>query len=161
MREYVSDTGPLISFEIIPGGFMLLRRLVGGILVPPEVVDELSVGLLPGSDYLAHYGIADFVRVEPAPAAPAATAGLHEGESAAITLALARKLPLLIEERQGRQVALALGVETIGAIGLLLYACNIGIITVGEAEGCVQALFQGKRMNRTLLEALLAQLRVH
>lgn len=30
----VSDTGPLISFEKIEGGFSLLRRMVGSVLIP-------------------------------------------------------------------------------------------------------------------------------
>jgi predicted nucleic acid-binding protein len=159
MREYVADTGPLISFERIPDGFLLLRRLVKGIVVPPEVVEELAAGSVPTANYLMQHGIADLVCVEHAPPCPAAAAGLHAGEAAAIALALAKKLPLLIEERQGRQVAAALGVETTGSVGLLLYACNTRIITKDDAEGYAQALLQGKRINRKLFEALVRQFR--
>ncbi len=161
MRDYVSDTGPLISFERIPGGFALLRRLVGGIFVPPQVIEELVAVLPLGTDYLTHYGIGDFVRVEAAPPPPPATHGLDDGESHALSLAIARGLPLLIEERQGREVAAELGLETSGAVGLLLHAWKSRAVTTGEAERHAHALFHGKRINHTLLEALLAQLRAH
>lgn len=161
MREYVSDTGPLISFERIPGGFALLRRLVGGIIVPPQVIEELVAVLPLGTDYLAHYGIGDFVHVETAPPPPPATDGLDDGERHALSLAIAWGLPLLIEERQGREVAAALGLETSGAVGLLMHAWRSRIISAGEAERHAQALLHGRRINHTLLDALLAQLRAH
>lgn len=107
MRDVVSDTGPLISFERIPDGFALMRRIVRTVLIPPEVLAELQSGIAPGTDYLAHHGIGDVIRVEPAPPLPREVAGLDIGEQHAITLAVARGLPLLIED--GRRVWLPTG----------------------------------------------------
>jgi hypothetical protein len=157
MRKYVADTGPLISFERIPDGFPLLRRLVEAIIVPPEVIEELTAGETPPANYLERHAIIDLVTVERAPPPSLAMSGLHAGEAAAVALALARKLPLLIEERQGRQVASALGIETTGTVGLLLYAHAARIITKKEAADSAHALLQGKRISRKLFEALLGQ----
>ncbi|MFC7334717.1 hypothetical protein [Rhodocista pekingensis] len=159
MREFVSDTGPLISFERIPDGFGLLRRIARGIVVPLEVLEELEAGRGGKGAYLTGQGIEEFVRVMVAPPVLAVSRGLHTGEAAAIALALNRGLPLLIEERKGREIACALGIDTIGPVGLILAAWQIGRLTTEEAELAFTALRDGGRINRSLLEALMARIR--
>jgi hypothetical protein len=44
----ICDTGPMIAFEKIPGGFQLLRPMVGQLLIPPQVLDEPTAGLCGG-----------------------------------------------------------------------------------------------------------------
>jgi len=161
MRNYVSDAGPLISFERIPEGFSLLRRLARAVVIPQQVYEELAAGIPLGHDYLAHFGIADFVEVVRAPGPLPGTGNLHDGECYAIALASARRLPLLIEERHGHAVAERLGLTPIGSVGLLLDGLQRDILTRPEAERSVQALFLGKRINRDLLEALLKRIRAN
>ncbi len=60
--EVVSDTGPLISFEKLPNGFALLRKLCHQVLIPEQVLKELELGL-PGANYLQTYAIGDWVHV--------------------------------------------------------------------------------------------------
>jgi len=46
---------------------------------------------------------------------------LDSGESASITLALEKKMPLLIDEKKGRNVAQNMGIEIIGLIGMIRF----------------------------------------
>jgi predicted nucleic acid-binding protein len=82
--DYVSDTGPLISFERIPDGFLILRRLVRRIIIPMQVYDELSAGAPSRQDYIAAFGLADFIETTQAPSLSIEADGLHPGESHAI-----------------------------------------------------------------------------
>jgi predicted nucleic acid-binding protein len=157
----VSDTGPLISFEKIEGGFSLLRRMVGSVLIPPHVYMELAAGFQADRSYFDHYGIADLVRIVEAPLPPAAADGLDEGERYAISLALSQGIPLLIEERQGREVARQIGIHTSGSIGLLLAAWQDRLISTEEAEAAFQGLFRAGRINRTLLDMSLSRILGH
>lgn len=75
--EVVSDTGPLISFELLAGGFRVLRKLVDEVLIPPEVLAELSAGSSTDR-YLNDRGIEGFVRVSAGVAAPEALT--HPGD---------------------------------------------------------------------------------
>lgn len=157
----VSDTGPLISFEKIEGGFSFLRRMVGTVLIPPQVYMELTAGFQAGRSYFDHFGIADLVRIVEAPLPPAAANGLDEGERYAIALALSQGIPLLIEERQGREVAGQIGIHTSGSVGLFLAAWQDRLISTEEAEGAFQGLFRAGRINRSLLDMCLARILGH
>ena len=46
---------------------------------------------------------------------------LDVGESASITLAIEKKLPLIIDEKKGRRFAQRQGIEIIGLIGILRF----------------------------------------
>lgn len=157
----VSDTGPLISFEKIDGGFALLRRIVGLILVPSQVYMELSAGLPGEASYSEHFGLSGLLRIVEAPVPPEATRGLDDGERYAIALALSQDVPLLIEERQGRDVARDLGLNTSGALGLLLSAWQDRRISTDEAETGLNGLFRAGRINRALLDLALSRVLGH
>ncbi|MGE5506204.1 MAG: hypothetical protein ACM31L_17415 [Actinomycetota bacterium] len=151
--EWACDTGPLISFERIPEGFDLLRRLAGRIIIPLQVEAELG--------YAARDRIGDFVEVVHAPDPPSEAAGLHDGERFAIALAVSRGVPLLIEERDGRAVAERLGLRPIGAVGLILDGWERRIVTGIQAADCFRALLAGRRISQRLLDALLERVVVH
>ncbi|MEO1087453.1 MAG: hypothetical protein AAFY88_24710, partial [Acidobacteriota bacterium] len=102
----VSDTGPLITLEKLPGGFELLRRLQEKILIPEQVMQELTDGFESADAYLKQYGVSDLIEVIPIDLpSELDLSELDPGEAAAIALAESRHLPLLIEERAGRSVA--------------------------------------------------------
>jgi len=46
---------------------------------------------------------------------------LDSGESASIILALEKKMPLLIDEKKGRNVAQDMGIDIIGLIGVIRF----------------------------------------
>jgi predicted nucleic acid-binding protein len=114
-RVVVSDTGPFITLERLPGGFKLLRQLYDRVLLPERVLAELAAGRPPGDDYLQEFGLADFVEVVTVQATDPDLAELDAGERDALSLALGRGLPLLIEERIGRDIARAKGCLTRGS----------------------------------------------
>lgn len=157
----VSDTGPLISFEKIEGGFSFLRKIVGTVFIPPQVYMELTAGFSADHSYFDHFGIADLVQIVEAPLPPAAANGLDEGERYAIALALSRGVPLLIEERLGREVARQIGIPTSGAVGLLLSGWQDRLISSEEAETCLYGLLRAGRINRALLDMALSRIQGH
>lgn len=158
-RHYVSDAGPLISYEKIAGGFTLLHKLVDRIFIPPQVYVELCAGLRNGGSYLDHHGLADLLTVAAAPIPPPETLELlHSGECHAIALALDRQLPILIDERQGRLVARSVGLAISGSVGILLAGWNDRIITTAEARHTLHALYDAERINRGLLDMTIAHL---
>ena len=116
-EEIVSDTGPIITLERLLGGFALLLRLYRRILIPPQVLNELTAGLYISGDHLQHYQVDDFIVVVAAPPPSPELARLDDGEQHAIALALERRLPLLIEDRMARQVAEEQGLVTSGIAG--------------------------------------------
>ncbi len=161
MKRIVSNTGPLISLEKLSDGYGFIRKLYDKILIPPVVLEEVAADLFPESiAYLQHYGIRDLIQVHPVSAAfeKPELNRLHDGEKQAIQLALELKLPLLIEETIGREIAGELGIHFSGIAGQILKAFREGIIPSIEAQGKLTELFQGGRINRRIYDFLLEQL---
>jgi len=120
----VSNTGPLIALakaDKLP----LLELLFGQVYIPPSVHREL----------MAKYGLeaaridqvlTTFLKVsehpEIKPEVKAVTLTLDQGEQDAIALAYQMGLPLMIDERLGRQSAHFLDISVTGVVGVLIYA---------------------------------------
>jgi len=128
----VADTSPLVVLISI-GYPDLLRALFSQVIVPPQVMGELSA---------AHrsQAVRDFVCRMPAwlsvrtPASPLALPDLHAGESAAICLACELHADmLLIDERLGRETALSRGLQITGTIGVLIMAAERDLVKLDEA----------------------------
>lgn len=64
MTYYASNTGPFISLEKLSGGYDLLRMLHIHLIIPPQVLEELTDGASTAIDYLHHFGIEDLVTVK-------------------------------------------------------------------------------------------------
>lgn len=158
--EAVSDTGRLISFEELPGGFSLLKQLFSKLFLPAAVLDELQAGYA-GADYLRDHGLDGFVEVVPASGDPWAgqqAERLDAGERAAIGLAIAKGCPLLIEERLGRKVATAEGVPVLGAAGLVQEAYRRDLLSESKARQAIQQLYAAGRIGKLLMEEMVARI---
>ena len=158
--EAVSDTGPLISFEKLPGGFSLLKQLLSKLYIPAEVLAELEAGH-PGADYLADHGLDGFVEVVSESSNPWGelhAERLDAGERAAIGLAIAKGHPLLIEERLGRRFATDEGVAVIGAAGLVQEAYRRGLLSQVEARQAIEHLYAAGRIGKLLMEEMVARI---
>lgn len=84
---------------------------------------------------------------------------IYSGESEAIALALEKRLPLLIDEKKGRQIAQAKGVAVIGLLGVLLLAVRQRALTAAEArQAFEEATACGYRVSKQLMEQFIAQL---
>jgi predicted nucleic acid-binding protein len=157
-RRIVSDTGPLISLEKLPGAYRFIRLLYDRILIPPAVLEELAHGQFEQvEDYIAHFGIADLleVRTPPSSVALPETKRLDRGERQAIQLAQVEKLPLLIEEEAGRQVARSLDIPISGIAGQVLKAVRHDVLSAEDGAGRLQSLLAAGRINTRVYEAVL------
>jgi len=120
VRIVVSDTSPLRALTHLE----LLGKLFSQILIPPAVEAELKrVGLdlfqSPGQTTFALRAPGDVNQVS------ALLNELDPGESEAISLAIeVNSKEVLMDQWDGRQVALRLGLEPVGVIGILVRAKN-------------------------------------
>ena len=84
---------------------------------------------------------------------------LDEGESEAIALALERKSKLIIDEKKGRKIALAQGLEIIGLLGIVYLNIRKGFLSRNEAKQFLdEALHHGYRINTKLIETMFASI---
>lgn len=126
----VSNTGPLIALAKADA-LGLLKELFGEVRIPVAVQRELLAKIGVEAQRL-DAALNDFVQVEAlSPVQPSfmkATQHLGAGEQQAVLLALNRNEQLLIDDRQGRTAARALGVSVTGIVGVLVWAKQSGLI---------------------------------
>jgi predicted nucleic acid-binding protein len=126
----VADTSVLINLCRV-GQDGLLRQLFQEIVIPPEVAGEF-VRLVANISRFTDLELPSGIRQQPpsivAPAVRDAV-GLDLGEAAALSLAVEiRADAVLIDERRGHEVAVQLGLRTIGILGILLRAKSAGFL---------------------------------
>jgi predicted nucleic acid-binding protein len=121
----VADTSPPLHLARI-GRLDLIPAVVGRVLVPRTVWVEL-VQTGTRADVVAALEAADWIEVVEDP--PVQDLGLDPGETAAILLAEElRADALLIDERDGRAVALLRGIAVIGTLGIVAGARRSGVL---------------------------------
>ncbi|MEI6808630.1 MAG: DUF3368 domain-containing protein [bacterium] len=122
----VSNTSPLIALACI-GRLSLVRAYCGEVQIPAQVRDELKTESdRPGAEAL-NKAISDgWIKVSSHVKSDlfhALCTELHEGEAAAIALAVSSSADLLLlDERDARKAATRWNVEVTGAVGILLWA---------------------------------------
>ena len=127
----VSDATPIISLAKIEM-LDILGILYDEVLLPKAVYDEVCRNKTFADEAAAIKKCA-FVQVKTVNMEQSVrllrATGLDSGESEAIVLA--DSLPdslLLIDERKGRQIALNIGIQIIGTLGILLHAKRLGLV---------------------------------
>jgi predicted nucleic acid-binding protein len=115
----IADTSCLIGLTNI-GRLDILRQSYRKVIITPEVVREYGD---PLPDWIFLQSVSDEKK----------TIAFHKiidlGESSAIALAMETENALLIvDDRRARQVALGLGLEITGTLGVLIRAYENGII---------------------------------
>ncbi len=126
----VADTSVLINLcRVGQGG--LFKNLFHEVVIPPEVAAEF-VRLAGKTSRFAGLKIPPGIKQQsPANllAAVLAAPGLDSGEAAALSLAVEIHADaVLIDERRGYEVAVQLGLRTLGILGILLRAKSAGFI---------------------------------
>jgi hypothetical protein len=159
MPNYVSNTGPFISLEKLDGDYQLLRQLGVQIIIPPQILEELTNGMPADTDYLNHFGITDLVTVQISPEPNHILKKLDYGERYAIALAATQRLPLLIEDQKARVIAEQMGIKVFGIAGLIVLAQRNGSIPFSTAQQHLMQLHIGERISEMLLHKLIAALR--
>ena len=127
----VSDTSPL-NYLVLIDAVDLIPQLYLRLLIPPVVLEELMAeGSPPPVRRWAS-------RLPPWIAVEAATRSidhprLHRGEAEAIALAEEVHAELLlVDEKIGREIARARGLDTLGVLGLLDVAASRGMVRLPE-----------------------------
>ncbi len=129
----VSNTSPIYNLAAIDQ-LHLLRDQFERIFIPTAVRDELRpIRERPEGAVIERAFAEEWISVLPVNARDtlqALTLDLDLGESEAIALALQLELPtVLIDESDGRSVAVRMGLQPIGVLGVLLKAKDQGDIT--------------------------------
>jgi len=76
---------------------------------------------------------------------------LDQGESEAIALAAREGMPLLIDEKKGRNIARSLGITIIGLVGILLALRKRSVLDTEQARVLInEAIQSGFRLSDTL-----------
>jgi predicted nucleic acid-binding protein len=126
----VADTSVLINrCRVGQGG--LFKSLFLEVVIPPEVAAEFDALTLSVPRFSGLCLPAGIREQSPAALHPSVRAaeGLDVGEAAALSLAVEIHADaVLIDERRGHEVALQLGLHTIGLLGILLRAKAVGIV---------------------------------
>ncbi|GCF16224.1 DUF3368 domain-containing protein [Haloarcula mannanilytica] len=126
----VSDTSPMLNLALIDQ-LSLLKSQFSGITVPRQVWDELTDGEA-GVDALRSLHDDEFLTITEVEQSHLFTEIFHEldlGETAAICHAIEHGADLiLLDEKDGRQVARRHNLSVTGVIGILLRGANAGDI---------------------------------
>lgn len=124
----VADTSVLLNLALV-GHVQLLRVLFGAIVIPVPVRDEFE-RLAATTGRFAGLVLPEWVRVAATTQATMDDEILQQldpGEAAAILLAIKMHADaVLIDESEGRAIAQARGLRTIGILGILIQARQAG-----------------------------------
>jgi predicted nucleic acid-binding protein len=164
MAVVISDASPLICLSALRQ-LDLLRLLYGSVLVPEAVWQEVTraPSFISSNTPIAATDAkaAGWLKVSTPTNRPLVIqleTTLDPGEAEAIALAVENKpCLLLIDERDGRQVARALGVQMTGTLGILLRAKSTG--HMAAIEPLIKELIQHHnfRLHSGLVERILAE----
>ena len=84
---------------------------------------------------------------------------LDLGESEAIALALELTLPLIIDEKKGRKIAMREGMKIIGLLGIVYLNIKKGNISEKEAKDFLEdAVANGYRISTRLIDEMFSSL---
>ena len=126
----IADTSVLLNLELV-GQLQLLRSLFGSVIIPPAVQAEFE-RLAATNGRFAGLILPGWVQTKSLLATDLTDdpfAQLDPGESAAIRLAIELHADaLLMDESEGRAVAQAQGLRTIGIVGILIQARHAGLL---------------------------------
>jgi len=128
----VSDTSPILGLSAI-GHLELLQDQFEEVFIPLAVLAELKVETdFRGTDAIQQALIHGWLKpkeIQNKPLARSLSLELHKGEAEAITLAMDLGMDMIVmDERIGREHAKALGLKTVGILGVLLSAKKHGKI---------------------------------
>ena len=153
----ISDSTTLISLINIER-FELLFKFSNNIIVTPAVYDEVTVQKSAKRilDEYISLGKVSVVEVSNKKKVKELLIRLDIGESESIVLAEEKNLPLIIDEKRGKKIALSFGLHAIGLIGILLIYKKKGYLSSREIIEIVEELREVEfRVSEKLLNLLI------
>jgi predicted nucleic acid-binding protein len=161
MKIIVSDTTSLIALDKLES-LGLLGSIFDSVLLPFAVLSELEIGSSKIRERLETAGCFEFISLEDSEQLSSLRIMLDLGEAEAITLAIDRKLPILIDERKGRSIAKQLNLTVTGFAGVLILAVKKKSLKPAKAQEMLdQAIINGFRLSDALykrISEILAEL---
>lgn len=125
-KVIIADASPLIAFGSIDQ-LSIIFKLFGKVIIPQTVANECLVDIsYAGAAAIAKAIEIKKIQIHTPPIESqnrdAMLSILDEGEADAIALAHSMHLPLVIDEKLGRNIAKEMGIKIIGTVGILLLA---------------------------------------
>jgi predicted nucleic acid-binding protein len=153
----ISDATALIVLINIDR-FELFKMIFSSIIMPQEVYDEVTVK--PSAkkfiDAEIKAGFLSIENYEDKKTFKEINFILDKGESAAIALAIEKKLPLIIDEKKGRRFAQRNGIEIIGLVGILKFLYVNKSLTKKEVLEIIESLNQSNfRISEKLMKSIV------
>ena len=146
----VSDSTTLIVLSDLQR-LDYLKNLFTKIYIPKAVYDEIS--------YKKEFVLPKYIevlKVDETELLDELKMLLDGGESEAIALAIKKKLPLIIDEKKGRKIALNLNINILGLLGVLYLNIKKEYITTDEVKNFLKiAKENGYRISNKLIEDML------
>ncbi|MDP2935675.1 MAG: hypothetical protein Q8O86_04205 [Dehalococcoidia bacterium] len=146
----IADVSVLIGFAKI-GRLNLLRRLFDSVAIAPAVNEEVVEGGLqvsaPEVIYVQQALGDGWLQVVPLNADEEGlkgrllgTTSIDPGEAESLAIARLRNMAILVDDKQARTVARALGVGYMGSAAVLLEGCARGELSLEDLEHAVGEL---------------------
>ncbi len=132
MSPVISDTSP-INYLMLIGRIDLIRKLFGTVIIPTQVLWELSHQRAPDPVRRWSLDLPEWVEVASAKNLDASL-NLGAGESEAISLAVERECSIIImDDLEGRVAAQARGINPVGTLNILELAAETRLVDFEEA----------------------------
>ena len=134
--KIVSNSSPLMALSVI-GKLNLLQHKFGEILIPEAVWQETVIDgkYKKGTDDIQRADWIYVVPIQNEPLAKALQKDVDYGESEAIVLAIECEADLLlVDDKFARALAVNLGLEIMGTVGILIWAKQEGLISEVQTE---------------------------
>ncbi|NKQ40081.1 MAG: DUF3368 domain-containing protein [Sulfurovum sp.] len=154
----VSDSTTLITLINIRK-FEILFKFTDTIIITKAVYSEVSIRV-DAKKILDDYVRKSKIRVEKVDddmQVKILFTRLDLGESESIALAIERNVPLVIDEKRGKNVAKSLGLDTIGLIGILLLYKQKKLLSPKEIKEIVVLLQESNFRVSTILLVMLLE----
>ncbi len=151
MKLVVSDASP-VHYLVLIGAVGILPKLFSKVIIPEHVIrHEFQSPKTPPvvGNWVAN--LPTWVEVR-SPAHPEPLR-LHTGETHAIALALELNAPVLLDEKEARQIARDKGLVVIGTVGLLERAAELNLLNFPEAVAALRKT--NARISKPLLDLAL------
>lgn len=149
----VSDSTTLIILSDLQK-LKYLQNIFTKVYIPQKVYDEISYKkefILP--NYM------EVIKVDASEQLDELMMLLDEGESEAIKLALEKNLPLVIDEKKGRKIALNLNLAILGLLGVLYLNIKKCHASIDEVKDFLQeAKKHGYRISDKLIENMFQKI---
>ena len=154
----VSDVTVLITLINIDA-LEVLSLFTERIVLPPEVYEEVTYRPSAKSviDQEIERGFMRVEKYEDHTVFNELNYILDAGESAAMTLAIEKKLPLIIDEKEGRSIAKRQGIEIVGLVGILRFLYVENCLEKEKVLEIVDRLNRSDfRVSKSLLALIIA-----